>query len=282
MIVKTKIGTIEYSDLGKGKPILFLHGGHSNCDETLWHKGFDLDEFKLITPSRPGYGKTPLSTFESPKEAAGLVISLLDKIKIEKVVVIGISAGGLTALELAANYKDRVKKLILLSAVTKKWLQPSDALYRKGKILFSPAMEKFTWTMFRIFFKLTPLTMTKTLFKELSTVKGASFDRKEIETIKEMTSKQSSGNGFVNDLEQDITSGTHLKIECPTLIVHSKNDKTVSIAMAYHAKKNILCSQLKLYNNKWGHLLWVGTDSTEPITETLIFINKAQNQIYRP
>ncbi|UII75994.1 alpha/beta hydrolase [Flagellimonas sp. HMM57] len=252
MIVKTKIGTIEYSDVGTGKPILFLHGGHGNCNESLWHKGFDQTKFRLLTPTRPGYGNTPLSTFKSPKEAAGLVISLLDKIGIEKVVIIGISAGGLTALDMAANYKDRVEKLILLSAVTKKWLQPSDTLYKKGKLLFSPTMEKLSWSMFRVFFRLMPLTMTKTLFKELSTLKAANFDRNEIETIKGMTFNQSSGDGFANDLEQNIASDTLSKIECPTLIIHSKNDKTVSIAMAYHAQKNITNSDLKLYSNKWG------------------------------
>ncbi|MBS9462069.1 alpha/beta hydrolase [Flagellimonas sp. 389] len=277
MIVKTKIGTIEYSDLGTGEPILFLHGGHGNCNETLWHKGFDQTKFRLLNPSRPGYGKTPLSTFESPKEAASLIVSLLDKIGIEKVVVIGISAGGLTALELAANYKDRVEKLILLSAVTQKWLQPSDALYKKGKLLFSPTMEKLSWGMFRVFFRLMPLTMTKTLFKELSTVKAVNFDHKEVETIKEIAFNQSSGHGFVNDLEQDIASKTLSKITCPTRIVHSKNDKTVSIEMAYHAKKSITNSYLRLYDNKWGHLLWVGADSIEPITETLAFVDKANH-----
>ncbi|MEM7486645.1 MAG: alpha/beta hydrolase [Bacteroidota bacterium] len=277
MIVKTKIGTIEYSDVGTGKPILFLHGGHGNCYETLWHKGFDTSKFRLLTPSRPGYGKTPLSTFESPKKAASLVVSLLNNIEIEKVVVIGISAGGLTALELAANYTDRVEKLVLLSAVTQKWLQPSDALYRKGKLLFSPNMQKLSWAMFRTSFKLMPLTMTKTLFKELSTIKAANFNRNEVDTIKEMTFNQGSGNGFVNDLKQDIASDTLSKITCPTRIAHSKNDKTVSIEMAYHAQKSIANSDLRLYNNKWGHLLWVGTDSIEPITETLAFIDKANN-----
>jgi pimeloyl-ACP methyl ester carboxylesterase len=61
-VIKTDKGQIEYSIVGKGVPILFLHGGHSNCQETLLHKGFDTNKFQLITPSRPGYGNTPLVT----------------------------------------------------------------------------------------------------------------------------------------------------------------------------------------------------------------------------
>jgi pimeloyl-ACP methyl ester carboxylesterase len=60
-VINTKIGEIEYCSVGQGIPIVFIHGGHSNCFDTLSHKGFDLSKFQLITPSRPGYGKTPLN-----------------------------------------------------------------------------------------------------------------------------------------------------------------------------------------------------------------------------
>lgn len=69
-IINTRLGDIEYSSFGKGIPILFLHGGHSNCYEKLCHKGFDLTRFQLITPSRPGYGETPLNNKKTPKKAA--------------------------------------------------------------------------------------------------------------------------------------------------------------------------------------------------------------------
>lgn len=63
-VINTKLGEIEYRLIGNGIPILFMHGGHSNCNETLCHKGFNLEKFKLITPSRPGYGRTPLVKIE--------------------------------------------------------------------------------------------------------------------------------------------------------------------------------------------------------------------------
>ena len=50
-IIDTDKGQVEYSIVGKEKPVLFLHGGHSNCKETLFHKGFDTNKFQLITPS---------------------------------------------------------------------------------------------------------------------------------------------------------------------------------------------------------------------------------------
>lgn len=273
-IIDTKIGRVEYSIFGVGKPVLFLHGGHSNSDETLFQKGYDQSKFRLITPSRPGYGRTPLATFKSPKESAELIITLLDFLKIDKAIVVGISAGGLTALELASNYPTRTEKLVLISAVTKKWLSESDDLYIRGKKMFSPNKEKRSWKLFRFFFKLFPKLMTKVLFKELSTIKKPTILADEIAEIKEMTFMQSSGFGFENDLDQDISDEVIGKIKCPTLILHSKNDKSVNIEMAKYANQKIEKSELKTYDNKWGHLLWIGEESSVPITDVVKFINE--------
>ncbi|MEM6846250.1 MAG: alpha/beta hydrolase [Bacteroidota bacterium] len=109
-VLNNRLGDIEYSSVGRGVPVLFVHGGHSNCHETLCHQGFDLERFQLITPSRPGYGKTPLNGNRTPKQAADLMVELLNHLKIDDVVVYGISAGGLTAIALAANYPSKVKK----------------------------------------------------------------------------------------------------------------------------------------------------------------------------
>jgi pimeloyl-ACP methyl ester carboxylesterase len=68
--------------VGNGFPILFIHGGHSNCSETLSHTGFDLEKFQLITPSRPGYGNTPLKGNGSPKQAADWIAGLTGTAKL--------------------------------------------------------------------------------------------------------------------------------------------------------------------------------------------------------
>jgi len=268
----TEAGIIEYSDTGKGMPLLFIHGGHSNSKEISFNKGFDKDTFRLITPSRPGYGQTPLTENGSAGKTAALFISLLDKLHLEKVIVIGISAGGLTAIEITANYPERVSKLILISAVTKKWLTEKDNTYQKGKILFNPALEKYTWWLYRIVFKVYPKMAASLLAKELSK-KVFPLEKPEIEELYNMVCKQRSKRGFVNDLDQDIPQGIINKITHTTLILHSINDNAVSIEHAKFAANNIPRSLLKTYNNNWGHLLWLGREGKEPIADTLYFIN---------
>ena len=256
-------------------PVLFLHGGHSNCHETLFHKGFDHHKFQLITPSRPGYGKTPLADhLRRPKEAADLIVSMLDALGISSIVAIGISAGGLTAIELAAACTHRVEKLLLISAVTKSWLAPGDPLYNKAKYLFSPSWEAITWALFRGCFRLAPRSMTEMLFQQLSTRNGEALTQAEILEIEEMVFKQRSGKGFLNDLDQDIDESILGKITCPTLILHSENDKSVDRSMAQFANERIHNSRLITYDNKWGHLLWAGKESEQPIRDVAKFLNE--------
>lgn len=270
-LITTPEGTIEYAVTGAGKPVLFLHGGHSNCRETLWHKGFDTSRFLLLTPSRPGYGGTPLASFSQPAAAARLMASLLDALELDKAIVVGISAGGLTAIELAANFPDKVEKLVLLSAVTRKWLSPEDEMYRKGKTIFSPKNEKWSWLLFRTFFRLFPRKMTAVLFKELSSKTGQQITAGEVREIRDMTFLQRSGEGFNADLDQDIAAGVISRVQCPTLILHSENDRSVRMDFARHARENIPDSRMITYDNKWGHLLWVGQESEGPIRDVMSF-----------
>lgn len=267
-IVETEKGMIECSVSGKGETILFIHGGHSNCEETIFHKGFDLKKYQIITISRPGYGKTPLNNHnKSPKGTADLIISLLDKLKIKSTKVIGISAGGLTALELSANYPEYVNYLVLISAITKKWLSKTDKEYKIGKRIFAPKIEKFTWFFYKMAFSFFPKTMTKMIFKELSTYRPIKFQKNEIFELQKMTSKMRSFKGFNNDLDQDIEPNILSKIICKTLILHSNFDNSVSFEHPENAKHRIKQSELIKLDNRWGHLLWLGNEYTKPLNE---------------
>jgi pimeloyl-ACP methyl ester carboxylesterase len=262
---ETSKGEIEYTLLGKGRPILIIVGGHTNCKETIFHKGLDPNKFCFITPSRPGYGLTPLTDQnKTPKGTSDLFVALLDELKIQKTIVIGISAGGLTALEIAANYPDRVENLILMSALTKKWFDKGYKVYKGAKIIFAPGIERYTWAFYRLFFRLFPKAMTKTMFKELSKYRPIEFTEDEAQELKAMTLKMRSYKGFDNDLDQTIDQEILKRIKCPTLILHSEHDNAVDISHARNAGNNIKGSRLVTFKNHWGHLLWIGTDY-EPV-----------------
>jgi len=273
-IIKTELGEIEYSTTGNGKPVLFIHGGHSNCNETLWHKGFDLKKFQLITPSRPGYGNTPLNDNKTPKQAADLIISLLDDLAIEKVILYGISAGGLTTIELASNYPERVERLILASAISKEWLDKNGKLYKTAQRIFNPKVEGFVWGMIRFFSGLFPNLIAKNFYPQFTTTPSHKLAKEDVKELLSIFKHFISGTGFINDIDQNIDHDVISKIKCPTLIIHSKNDNSVPFEHALHSKKMIENSELVELNNEWGHLFWIGNDSNDSIRKTIDFITE--------
>ena len=273
-LINTKLGEIEYCSMGKGIPILFIHGGHSNCNETLCHKGFDLEKFKLITPSRPGYGKTPLKNNKTPRQAADLIIELLDYLSVDNVIVYGISAGGLTAIEIASNYPNKVSKLILASAISKIWLDEQGKVYKTAKTMFSSKIEKFIWGMVRFFSKIFPNMIAKSFFPQFSRNPVHKLNKDDIKELVSTMKYYNSKEGFLNDIDQNISNEIITKIKCPTLIIHSENDNSVSLDHAKYAKKMIENSKIEILQNEWGHLFWIGTDSKKSIEKTIIFIKK--------
>ena len=273
-IMNTKLGEIEYCTIGKGIPVLFVHGGHSNCNETLCHKGFDLENFQLITPSRPGYGKTPLSDNKNPRQTADLIMELLKGLSVDNIIVYGISAGGLTAIELAGNYPNKVSKLILASAVSKKWLDEQGKIYKTAKKMFNPKIEKIVWGMVRYFSNIFPNMISKSFYPQFS--KNPVHKLKKVD-IKELVSTMKFYNskmGFLNDIDQNINDEIITKIKCPTLIIHSENDSSVPLEHAKYSNQMITSSKIEILQNDWGHLFWIGADSKSSIEKTIEFIKE--------
>jgi len=260
-IVTTKIGSIEYCIVGHGKPILLLHGGHSSCKERLGLTGFDLSKYQFIIPSRPGYGRTPLQESTSPKLAAELMAALLDELSISDVVVYGISAAGPTAIEFATNYPEKTSKLILASAVSKQWLQKNEFTYKMAQIMFSPKRERYTWKLIRSMSRLFPRLIAKNFQAQFSTKPLEELDNSTINKLIKTLIHYSSGSGFLNDIDQQISKQTIQAVNCKTLIIHSEYDNSVSVDHARYAHQLIPNASLVILQNDWGHLIWLGHDN---------------------
>lgn len=273
-IIKTRLGEIEYVAIGEGIPVVFMHGGHSNCHETLNHKGFDLSKFRLIIPSRPGYGRTPLKGKMSAKETAGLMNELLAYLSIDQAVIYGISAGGLSAIEFAAHYPDRVLKLILASAVSKKWLDEKGKIYQTARLIFNPHVERFTWLMVRSLARFSPNMVAKSFYPQFSSRPMHELNQDDIRELISALSRYNSKNGFLNDIDQSIHHEALRKIACPCLIVHSKNDNSVSFAHALHSNDLIKNTRLIALDNEWGHLIWIGKDAEPTLRKIVEFVSE--------
>ncbi len=116
-VVPTAVGPVEVAEVGAGPPVLLVHGTPGD-----WRQARGLAEDLAIThrvllPSRPGYGRTPLSTGRSPREQAAAHVALFDSLGVDRAAVIGISGGGPSARALVAHNRDRCTHLVLCCAV---------------------------------------------------------------------------------------------------------------------------------------------------------------------
>jgi 2-hydroxy-6-oxonona-2,4-dienedioate hydrolase len=113
-IAETPAGDIEYAEHGEGEPTLLIHGAGGGYDQGLLI-GRDLGRgFRVIAPSRFGYLKAPVPEDSLPAAQADAHAALLDFLGVDKAIVVGVSAGGPSAIELALRHSNRVKALILL------------------------------------------------------------------------------------------------------------------------------------------------------------------------
>jgi pimeloyl-ACP methyl ester carboxylesterase len=94
-IVDTAAGPVQYSIQGEEGPvILFLHGTPGGFDHNPFFTAESFPGFRQLTPSRPGYLGTPLTTGATPEQQARAYAALLDTLGIDRVVVLGASGGG--------------------------------------------------------------------------------------------------------------------------------------------------------------------------------------------
>ena len=105
---------IAYDDGGAGVTLVLLHGHPFN--RSMWTPQLDRlgAEFRVLTLDLPGYGDSPArSEVMTMRGFADAVIELLDRLEVEHAIVVGLSMGGLVAMELGLGYPGRVDGLLL-------------------------------------------------------------------------------------------------------------------------------------------------------------------------
>jgi 2-hydroxy-6-oxonona-2,4-dienedioate hydrolase len=115
MLIATRCGPIEYQEAGTGMPLLMVHGSGGGHDQGMAFAG-DLPRrgVRVIAMSRFGYLRTPMRLDASPAAQADAHVCLLDALGIGRAAVLGGSAGGPSALQMAIRHPDRVTALVLL------------------------------------------------------------------------------------------------------------------------------------------------------------------------
>lgn len=126
---------------GAGVPALLVHGGGSDHAGISWYHAIgDLARDRPVyAPDLPGCGgSTDVAAAGSAAAIADRLVGLLDALRVEKVVAIGVSLGGDVVMNLALRHPDRVAALVPVAA--------GGLIGRFG----GPLMHRVTWLATRL------------------------------------------------------------------------------------------------------------------------------------
>lgn len=157
-----------------GVPTLFIHGFGSSAaaiDPDL--EWLERHNVYILAVQRPGYGDSHLKAGYTMSDFAHDIKTLIDELRIEKVALIGWSAGGLFSQVFAHLYPKNVASLSLVSSAI-----PFNSVQTKNIL---PANWKLIKAMNRYF-----PSFSKRFFKKLSQKIVHQLDRTMDQSLREM------------------------------------------------------------------------------------------------
>lgn len=163
---------VAYRDEGDGPAVVLLHG-QPGVAETWAPVAERLrSRARVIVLDRPGYGESG-GRARGIAANADVVVALLDRLKIERAVLVGHSWGGGVALSGALRAPKRVAGLVLVASIG-----PRASVGRLDRLLVAPLLgPALTLAGFLALRRLLPLPVVRhRLVRELGTMPRTSVD----------------------------------------------------------------------------------------------------------
>jgi pimeloyl-ACP methyl ester carboxylesterase len=219
---------LKYVDEGKGTSVLFLHGWGVSPYSCQLAIDVLASKYRVVAPF--------FKSFKGFTQDEETINSLFSK---NKIIVIGHSAGGISAAEFCSRFPEKVKALVLVDTVgafkdksmlrwIKNWLKMST------NIVFRPNK--------------TTLLLAKDFFHQIFSLKELIGD-----------------SGFV------ITEDIKLNPNFPVLILWGGQDDLIDIKNGYNLQKSIQGSEFKEVK---GNHYWFLANPKDFLKEIDEFINK--------
>ncbi len=224
-VIPSPYGDIEYSEHGTGCAVLVIHGSGGGFDqgELLAQAVLD-DQFHRITPSRFGYLRSTFHEGATWDEQAHAYASLLDHLSIQKVGVVGFSAGGPSALLFALLHPERVSSLTLISCGGAQIpASESKQAHRQGSALLWIFQSDFPYWFISWLFKRQFMTL---MGVPKAVVAGLSPEQRKAigHFIDDMNPASLRHAGVVFDHTREVPGPRIAGIRVPTLVIHAQDD----------------------------------------------------------
>ncbi|HMO58581.1 MAG TPA: alpha/beta hydrolase [Roseiflexaceae bacterium] len=204
---------VHYEIIGRGRPVLFLHGWLGSW--RYWFPTMSVigRQFRTYSFDFWGFGDSRRTTTdETIQNYSDQVIRFLDELGIDKVPLVGHSMGGMVALKTAIDHPDRISSVAAVGApIVGSSLSPLLKLTRQPQVAY--AFARLPWLrrfMFRHFLGATRDPAVHEVLDDSVKASSTTLNRAVV----------SMGN---TDLRPELA-----QLCVPTLIVHGSRDEIVN------------------------------------------------------
>ena len=223
-------------DIDKKKStILLMHG--SGLNHIVWslHEQFyALQGFNVLSVDLPGHGNSEGPSIKSIEKISDWIKSLMLKINIEKIIIIGHSQGGLVGIDFASRYPELIEKIVLVAnsykmPVNQDLIDLAEAGDEKAVLL----MMKWGYEGSKAFIGGNPVKKIVNSARDIREVLAVDLN---------------ACNNYKNG-ENAIK-----KINCPTLCIFGDLDKMVPVKVGLKMSEQITNSKTKIISD-CGHMI---------------------------
>ncbi len=228
-IIDTAEGPIEFAECGDGPAVLLIHGAGGGFDQGLnLGRAFLGDHHRILAPSRFGYLGTPLPTDASAEAQADAHLRLLDALQLDRVPVIGVSAGGPSAMQFCVRHPERCSALVLIVPLA--W-SPQRAVVKAPSLFFEwvlntiAASDFLFWTATKV----ARMTLLRTILgTPVDAYRNAMAEERQIvdQMLQSILPISRRVAGIRNDsvVSSNLTRYQLEDIRVPTLVISAADD----------------------------------------------------------
>ena len=223
-------------DIDKKKStILLMHG--SGLTHIVWslHEQFYVSQgFNVLSIDLPGHGNSEGPSLKSIEEISDWVKSLMNKVDISKIILVGHSQGCLVGIDFASKYPELIDSLVLIAGsyklpVNQDLIDLAEAGDDKSVLL----MMKWGYEGSKAFIGGNPVKKIINSSRE----------------IREVLAVDLNACNNYKDGEESLK-----KINCPTLCIFGDLDKMVPVKIGLKMSEQIKNSETKIISN-CGHMI---------------------------
>jgi pimeloyl-ACP methyl ester carboxylesterase len=271
-VIRTALGPVDYAVLGRGAPVVVLHGSPGGIDAAeVMSRFLPRDEVAAIVLSRPGYLETPLAGGTGIDAQADLVAALLDQLDVDRAGVLAWSGGGPVAYRLAVRHPTRVAGLVLFAALSGAYEMPAPSL--PERLLMTTSAGEW---LLRVLATHQPRQFISGALAAEGTLSKEQLAQRVDEVFADATKRSfvlalgptvgrggARRDGFDNDLEafREIRSLDLAAVRTPTLLVHGDADGDVDPEHSRYAAEQVPGAELLVLETGTHLALWTHPDA---------------------